>query len=107
LELIPDQTDLVADGHDVSQIELRLVDKSGVLVPDGAALCSVKVTGAGKLLGLDNGNQRDMTALTQPTRKLNQGRAFLIVQSLRRAGAINVTVSVEGFPDAKLNLRAR
>jgi len=107
LELIPDQTNLAADGRDVSQIELRLVDKRGVLVPNGAASCSVKVSGAGRLLGMDNGDQRDMTPLKEPSRKLNQGRAFLVVQSLRQAGPITVTVSAQGFPDAKLNLHVR
>ena len=107
LELIPDQTNLAADGRDVSQIELRLVDKRGVLVPTGDMLCSVKVSGAGRLLGMDNGDQRDMTPLLQPARKLNQGRAFLVIQSSRRAGPITVTVSAEDFSEAKLKLRAR
>ncbi|HWC60706.1 MAG TPA: glycoside hydrolase family 2 TIM barrel-domain containing protein, partial [Verrucomicrobiae bacterium] len=107
LELVPDKTKLTADGEDVSQIELRLVDAKGVLVPTGAALCNVRVEGAGKLLALDNGDQRDMTPLREPSRKLNQGRAFLVVESLHEAGPITVTVSAEGLPETKLKLRAR
>ncbi|HXT11605.1 MAG TPA: glycoside hydrolase family 2 TIM barrel-domain containing protein [Candidatus Angelobacter sp.] len=106
LELLPDKTQLLATGQDVSQIELRLVDKDGVLVPTGNALCSVQVSGAGKLLALDNGNQRDMTPLSQPSRKLNRGHAFLIVESLHEPGPITVTVSAEGLPAEHLNLRA-
>jgi beta-galactosidase len=107
LELVPDKTKLDASGEDVSQIELRLVDEKGVLVPNGAALCNVRVEGAGRLLALDNGDQRDMTPLRQPSRKLNQGRAFLVVESLHEAGPITVTVSAEGLPETKLKLRAR
>lgn len=107
LELVPDKTKLDASGQDVSQIELRLVDDKGVLVPNGATLCNVRVEGAGRLLALDNGDQRDMTPLRQPSRKLNQGRAFLVVESLHEGGPITVTVSAEGLPDTKLKLRAR
>ena len=107
VELLPDKTKLAANGEDVSQIELRLVDKNGVLVPNGATLCDVRVEGAGKLLALDNGDQRDMTPLRQPSHKLNQGRAFMVVESLREAGPITVTVSAEGLPETKLKLRAR
>ena len=107
LELVPDKTKLAANGQDVSQIELRLVDAEGVLVPNGAALCSVRVDGAGRLLALDNGDQRDMTRLQEPSRKLNQGRAFMVVESSHEAGAITVTVSAEGLPEATLRLRAR
>jgi beta-galactosidase len=107
VELVADKTKLAANGEDVSQIELRLVDAKGVLVPNGATLCSVRVEGAGRLLSLDNGDQRDMTRLQEPSRKLNQGRAFMVVESAREAGPITVTVSAEGLPDATLKLRAR
>jgi hypothetical protein len=107
IELVPDKTKLEANGEDVSQIELRLVDKKGVLVPNGATLCNVRVEGAGKLLALDNGDQRDMTPLRQLSRKFNQGRAFAVVESLRESGPITVIVSADGLPEAKLKLRAR
>jgi len=107
IELVPDKTELAADGHDVSQIEMRLVDEHGVMVPSGNVLCSVRVNGAGRLLALDNGDQRDMTPLQQPSRKLNQGRAFMVVESLRQPGPVSVIVSAEGFPEAQLSLRAR
>ncbi|MGA2748742.1 MAG: sugar-binding domain-containing protein [Verrucomicrobiota bacterium] len=107
LELSPDQTRLVADGRDVAQVEVRLVDERGVLEPEGNALCAAQVTGAGKLLALDNGDQRDMTPPRQAARKLHQGRALLTVQSLRQPGAIIVTVSTEGLPDSRLELQAQ
>jgi beta-galactosidase len=106
IELISDRTRLSADGRDVAHIELRLVDERGVLVPNGDALCSVQVSGAGRLLGVDNGDQRDMTALTLSSRKLNRGRALAIVQSGRRSGRIEVLVSAPGFPERRLRLRA-
>jgi beta-galactosidase len=105
IELVADRTRLAADGHDVAHVELRLVDDKGVLIPHGDAACSVRVSGAGRLLGLDNGDQRDMTSLTSSTRKLNQGRALAIVQSGRHAGTIELIVTAEGFPEGRLQLK--
>jgi beta-galactosidase len=107
IELVPDKTELVASGQDVSQIEIQLVDAHGILVPNANTLCSVRVDGSGKLIALDNGDQRDMTPLQQPSRKLNQSRAFMVVESLRRPGPITVTVTAEGLPDTQLKLRAK
>ncbi len=107
IELVPDKTKLAANGEDVSQIEVRLVDEHRVLIPNGNVLCGVRVNGSGKLLALDNGDQRDMTKLQQPSRKLNQGRAFLIVESSRQAGPLTVTVSAEGLPETELKLKVR
>ncbi len=106
IELVPDKTSLAADGADVAHVELRLVDESGALVPNGDALCSVEVTGAGRLLGLDNGDQRDMTPLKSRSRKLNRGRALAYVQSSRRAGTIELKVTAPGLPEAEVQFKA-
>ena len=106
IELVADRTQLAADGRDVAHVEVRLVDAKGVLVPNTNVLCTAKAGGAGRLLGLDNGDQGDMTALTSPSRNTRQGRALALVQSARKAGAITLTVSAPGLPEAQLALRA-
>ncbi|MDE3066629.1 MAG: DUF4982 domain-containing protein [Verrucomicrobiota bacterium] len=106
LQLIADRTRLAADGEDAAQIEIRLVDAKGVRVPNHDVVCSVRVTGAGRLLAVDNGNQEDMTPLTSSSRQLHDGRALAIVQSRRRSGDITMTVSAPGLPEAQLKLRA-
>jgi len=106
LDLISDQTHLAANGEDVAQIEIRLVDAHGILVPNHDAVCSVQVAGAGRLLALDNGNQSDMTPPTADSRKLHNGRALAIVQSRRQSGPITVKVTASGLPEAELKLQA-
>ncbi|HWI58334.1 MAG TPA: DUF4982 domain-containing protein, partial [Bacillota bacterium] len=106
LELLPDQTTLAADGRDVAHIELRLVDEHGVLVPTGNALCAVNVTGAARLLAVDNGNQFDLSPLTATSRKLTRGRALAILQSLRQPGPITLTVTASNLPLATLKLQS-
>jgi len=106
VELVADRAQLAADGRDVAHVEVRLVDAKGTLVPNTNVVCTAKVAGAGRLLGLDNGDQSDMTALTSPTRSTRQGRALALVQTARQAGPITLTVSAPGLPQAQLSLRA-
>ncbi len=108
IELAPDHARLKADGEDAANIELRLVDAKGVLAPHGDALCLVQVSGAGRLLAVDNGNQNDATPLRSPSRQLNRGRGLAVVQSLpQQSGAIYVTVTAPGLPEARLTLQSR
>ena len=107
IDLVPDHQKLTANGA-AANIELRLVDAKGVLVPNGDALCTVQVSGAGRLLALDNGNQSDSTPLRSPSRQLNRGRALAVVQTLPgKTGAITVTVTAPGLPEARLALQSR
>jgi beta-galactosidase len=78
-----------------------------VPVPNTNVVCTARVTGAGRLLGLDNGDQSDMTALTSPSRNTRQGRALALVQTARSAGPIALTVSAPGLPEARLTLQAK
>ena len=106
LDLIPDQARLTANDGEVAQIEIRLVDANGILVPNHDAVCSVQVAGPGRLLALDNGNQNDMTPPTADVRKLHDGRALAIVQSRQQNGPIMVRVTAPGLPEAELKLPA-
>jgi beta-galactosidase len=106
IELLSDKKQLASDGHDVANIELRLVDANGVLVPDGSALCAVQVQGAGRLLAVDNGRQNDISPLTNHERELNRGRALAVVQSLpKQSGSMEMIVTAPGLPEARIKLR--
>ena len=106
IELAADRTHLAADGHDAANVEMRLVDESGVLVPNSDLLCTAKVTGSGRLLGIDNGDQRDMTALALSSRKTRQGRALTLVQATRNKGTMELIVSTPSLPEARLILQS-
>jgi hypothetical protein len=105
IELVADHVQLAAAARDVAHVELRLVDAKGVLVPNADVLSTAKVVGAGRLLGLDNGDQRDTTALTSNSRHTRQGRALALVQAGREAGTMELSVSAPGLPEARLPLR--
>jgi hypothetical protein len=108
VELLSDNRKLVADGHDVANVELRLVDAKGVLVPNGDTACTVQVRGVGRLLAIDNGNQNDVSPFTSHGRKLNHGRALAVVQSLsNQPGPVEIIVTTPGLPETRLKLRTK
>lgn len=106
LELLADRKTLSANGEDSVQVEIRAVDAKGVLVPTAALPATVTVSVAGRLAGLDNGDQSDMTRLSDPTRKLHHGRALALVLSTRLQGPITVFVNSPGLPQTQLSLRS-
>jgi beta-galactosidase len=105
LELLAGAKTLYANGEDAAHVEIRALDAKGLLVPTATLPCTVAVTGAGTLAGLDNGDQTDMTRLTNPERKLHHGRALALVRCSRNPGLITVTVSSPGLPETFLTLR--
>lgn len=104
LELLPDRRSIAADGEDAAQVEIRALDAQGAIVPMAAMPCTVSVSGAGILGGLDNGDQSDTTRLTSPTRRLHHGRALFLVRSGRQPGQITVKVMSANLPEAQLRL---
>ena len=107
IELVADRMQLAADGRDLAHVEVRLLDTNGIRVPNADTLCTATVSGPGRLLGIDNGDQRDMTALSLPKRRTQQGRALALVQTARQPGTIELTVTADGVPPARLQLHAK
>lgn len=105
--LTTDRPNLRADGQDLSHITLNLVDNEGIPVPDADKLLTVEVTGAGKFLGIDNGDLRRKTTFSGSNLNSYFGKALAIVQSLRTPGEITVKVTAEDLPPATLNLMSR
>jgi beta-galactosidase len=103
-ELLADRETLAANGEDAAHVEIRAMDAKGVLVPTAALPFTVTVFGTGALAGLDNGDQSDMTRLTNPSRKLNHGRALALVRASRNPGQIIVTIKSPALPAAQLTL---
>ncbi len=100
IELDPDRTMLAASGQDVSLITVKIVDAQGRTVPTANNLLKFKVTGAGQLIGLGNGDP----ACHEPD-KGNQHSAFnglglAIVQSGRESGEILVEADSPGLKSA-------
>ena len=67
---------------------------------------NVTVSGAGILVGLDNGDSSDYEQYKGTSRKLFLGKLLAIIASNGKTGAIDVLVESDGLSSAKLTLNA-
>ena len=76
---------LVANSQDVAQVEVRIVDANGNVVPTSNNLVTFSIEGEGKLIGVDNGNPQDHNSYKINKRNAFNGLCFAIVQSTGNA----------------------
>ncbi len=100
-----DKTALRADGRDVLQLEIALVDDSGTVVPDQDAQVRVTVEG-GELLGMDNGLSRDHTLYRCGHRATYRGLAYAIIRAPRKTGKVTVKVQADGMEPVTMQCAA-
>ncbi len=94
-KLTPDRDTIKADGQDLSHIELELFDENGNRVYVDDREVTVKVEGAGRFRGIDNGDLRRKISYASSRLPTWQGRAQIIVQSSRNSGKIKILVAVK------------
>lgn len=56
IELITEQNSINADGQDISVITVQINDNSGLMVPDASNEINFSIEGAGKIIGVGNGD---------------------------------------------------
>jgi beta-galactosidase len=104
LQLSVDSGTVSADGSDVALIHVNVVDSNGNIVPDADNLVNFTVTGNGKLIGVDNGNERDDSSFKLTNRKAFKGRAYAVIQAGRKTGDITLTVQADGLQQASVKI---
>lgn len=106
IRLQADKMELVADGLDVIFMEISMEDEDGHAVENASNRVTVDVSGAGRLIGLDNGDSTDYDQYKGVSRRLFSGKLMAIIGATLEAGDIEVKVSSQGMADAWLRLRA-
>ncbi len=99
-----DKNELSADGRDIAFIEISVADKNGYPVGNARNRIKVEVNGAGRLVGLDNGDSTDYDSYKGDNRRLFSGKLLAMVQSTLDEGDITVKISSEGLNGAELTL---
>jgi beta-galactosidase len=102
IRLTADRTEINADGEDLAILKVEVVDKEGRAVPTANNLVSFKVSGAGKLIGVGNGDPNCQERDKEPKRSLFNGLAQVIVQSNKQAGEIRIEALKEGWDGTEL-----
>ena len=111
VQLSPDRAILNADGEDVSVITVAVADANGRIVPVAANKINFSLNGAGKILGVGNGDPscHEPDTFVTPgspgwSRSVFNGLAQIIIQSTKDVGEIKLTASADGLQPATTTL---
>ena len=107
LVITPESTELNADGRDLVFLRISAVDKDGNPVENARNRVKVKVSGAGRLAGLDSGDSTDYDSYKGDSKRLFGGLMVAVVQATFETGNITVEVSSEGLERAEVILTAK
>lgn len=103
-----DRSQLTANGEDLAYVAVELHDADGtpVYARNDDKQVRVRVSGAGTLAGIGNGNPIDVSSFQSGERKTFHGRVVAVVRAGTRAGPIVVDIEAEGLPSRQLRLHA-
>jgi beta-galactosidase len=112
IRLTADRVAIDADGEDLAMVKVEVLDSQGRHVPTANSKIAFKVSGAGTLIGVGNGDPNCLESDKEPLRSLFNGLAQIIVQAGMRPGEIRIEASKEGWDGpvltpAKLAISAR
>lgn len=106
LRLTADRTELSADGADLAFLTIEAYDSDGYPVENARNRIQLTVTGAGRLIGLDNGDSTDFDEHKGRSRRLFGGKLLAVVAAKKEPGEIFVTAASEGMEPVTVTLRA-
>jgi beta-galactosidase len=107
IELLPDTTQLRADGKDVGHVEFRIVDENGVRVPNADAEIKFELIGPAKIIGLGNGDLSNSENCQGDTHRAFRGRGLTILQTTTTAGGVVLQATAPGLAPATVSLQSR
>ena len=98
IRLQASQNSIFASGKDLVFLQISMEDQGGNPVENATNRVHVKVSGAGRLVGLDNGDSTDYDGYKGMSRRLFSGKLLAIIASTLTPGTIKVEVSSPGLP---------
>lgn len=111
IRLTPDRSVIRGDGEDVSVVTVTVLDSLNREVPTADNLIHFELEGAGKIIGVGNGNpsshEADKYLDGNYQRKLFSGKCEIIIRSLRNPGEITLKAYGEGLTPATMTVNAK
>ncbi|MGD0032141.1 glycoside hydrolase family 2 TIM barrel-domain containing protein [Paenibacillus illinoisensis] len=107
VRLQADKEQLQANGTDLIFVEIQVEDEAGNPVQNANNRVQVKVTGAGRLLGLDNGDSTDYDPYKGLSRRLFSGKLMAIIGATHEPGSIRIEVTSEGLHGAAAEFESK
>jgi beta-galactosidase len=107
LVLSADRPQISADGEDVAMFAVEVQDAQGRAVPTADNQVSFRISGAGKVLGVGNGDPTNQEPDPGSSRKAFCGLCMALVQSSKSAGDISVEATSPGLTPASVTIHSQ
>jgi beta-galactosidase len=108
LSLVPDRNAIAADGDDLSFVTVRVEDKDGNLCPLADNRVRFRISGAGTIQAVDNGNPATVEPFHADFRKAFNGLALVIVRSKAgQPGRVELEAAADGLTSAPAEIVTR
>ena len=105
LKLIPNRSEINADGRDAVPVTVCALDASGRIIPDANIPVEFEITGPGRNIGVGNGDPTCTLSEKADSRPLFNGYAQLIVQSTASTGSIVIKAKSDGLKTASCTIK--
>jgi len=106
LSLTADRQRIRTTPDDVTHITVAVLDAQGRIVPTAENAITFSLTGAGRILGVDNGQPDSHEPYKADSRSAFNGLALVLVQSNGRPGQITLLASSPSLASSQLILEA-
>ena len=105
VRLVPDRSEIAADGRDLSYVTVRIEDGEGQLVPRSMNTVKFDISGPGEILAVDNGDPTSHESFQSNERKAFNGLALVVVRSKAgERGDIQLRAVSDGLTAAKTHI---
>lgn len=91
----------------LAQIEIMVVDKSGIPVANADNKMMITIEGPAELIGMESGSSISHENYKSNKRKLFNGKLMAYVQSQQQAGTIKLNITSPGLKDKMIVLKSK
>jgi beta-galactosidase len=104
IKLFPDKATLLANSRDVAIVNFAIIDHLGRIVPEANNKVNFKISGAGKNIGVGNGDPIRLAADHSNQCKAFKGLGQLIIQAKNKTGKVFIKATSKGLRPAMVSL---
>lgn len=107
LEIVPENPAWKANGMDLQYVKVYAIDSNGRRVPTAADEITVEVSGAARLIALDNGDHASDRLFSGNKTTLFKGFALAILRSQTTGGTVELKVTAPGMKPVEKTLNVK
>lgn len=106
IHLTTDKIQVRPNKRDVVHIEVNITDQHNQLVPDADHLVQFKISGPGKIIGVENGDIADFSSMKASERRAFKGKCLVMIQTTDQPGDILLEATAQHLTGAQVVIKS-